>query len=268
MLSSLHQSHMGMWTRCGEQFRRRYIEGEIMPPGIAARIGTGLHKGAEVGNLAKMAGKEEPRDVVVDAAVEGYKKSCLRGVFFAPDEAPSARNQISAGVDTTAALAGLLHQEVLPTINPVAVEEKLSLDVGLGVPWVGTIDWRDADPNKWGDFKTSAKAWSAGKADSEIQPTLYPRLIQAKTGVLPTTLEYHILTKTKEPKHQLIQTVRMDDDWRILINRARMMLQQIEAGLFPPAEPGHWICSPKWCGYWWSCPHIPAHRKILPKKTE
>ena len=268
MLSSLHQSHMGMWSRCPEQFRRRYMEGEIMPPGIAARIGTGLHKGAEVGNLAKMAGKEEPKDVVIDAAVDGYKKACRDGVFFSPEEAPSAPRQINDGVDTTAKLAGLLHHSVLPKINPVAVEEHLVLDAGLGIPFVGTVDWRDADPNRWGDFKTAARAWSTGKADSEIQPTLYPRLIEAHTGVLPTELEYHILTKTKEPKHQIVKTRRTDDDWRILLLRARMMLRQIAAGIFPPAGPGHWICSSKWCGYFWSCPHIPDWKKVLPKKTE
>ena len=48
MIDSIHQSTANTALRCGEQFRRLYIEDERIPPGIAAGRGTGVHKANEV----------------------------------------------------------------------------------------------------------------------------------------------------------------------------------------------------------------------------
>ena len=47
MIDHISPSMLGLFCRCQEAFRRRYIEGIKLPPGIAACIGTGMHKGAE-----------------------------------------------------------------------------------------------------------------------------------------------------------------------------------------------------------------------------
>lgn len=270
MISALSQSSIGQFYRCAEQFRRRWIEDDFIPPGIAAFIGTGAHKAAEYSNRAKLIGKPEPRSAVVAAGVEGYERACQKdGVYFSPVEYTEiqARKIIKKEVDTVAALAGLFNDQVAPTIQPVAVEERIEMMVpGLDIPMAGTIDWREADPAKWSDLKTSGKVWDQEKADAEIQPTLYPRLIEHLTGVRPTELKFNILVKTKEVKHQTLTTTRTDDDWRTLIQKARLMLAQIQAGIFPPADPAWWGCSPKWCGYWWSCGYISQHRKRLSNK--
>ena len=39
----LSPSQMGMYCRCGEQYRRRYIEKEIIPPGFALIKGGSVH---------------------------------------------------------------------------------------------------------------------------------------------------------------------------------------------------------------------------------
>ena len=52
MINSIHQSNLGTALRCGEQFRRRYIEGERIPPGVAAGRGTGVHNANDV-NLSQ-----------------------------------------------------------------------------------------------------------------------------------------------------------------------------------------------------------------------
>jgi hypothetical protein len=240
-----------------------------MPPGIAARIGTGVHKGAEIFNRAKVRGDIEPKSVVVDAAVDGYKKSCLRGVHFSPQEKTTAKTQLAEGVDLAATLGGLFYDSLAPTLDPVAVEETIILaEPGLPLPLEGTIDWREADPKKWADLKTAAKKWNQNEADTAIQPVLYPRLVASVTGVVPTELRYEILTKTKTPEHQTITTRRTEDDWRLLKGRINFMWAQLQAGMFPPADPSHWGCSPKWCGYFFTCKHIPAWRKVLPKKGE
>jgi len=266
MIESIRQSTLNQWARCGEQFYRSVIQRDWFPPGIAARIGTGLHKGAEVNHRAKrMTGKDEPLDVVQDAARDGYVKSLENGVFFSPEEVSSAKIQMAEGVDTTVSLAGLYHAELAPQILlPKYVEEKIVMDVpGIDIPFSGIIDVYTDDC--WlPDIKSAAKRWPEGKADQEIQPTIYNELIKHRTGSYPKKLSFEIFTKAKEPKYQPIETTRTSDDFKVLVQRAQIMMKSIMAGIFPPAQPGHWICTPKWCGYWWTCPHIPAHRKIIP----
>jgi hypothetical protein len=52
-----------MFQRCGEQYRRRYLENEIIPPGISARIGSGVHKAAEINFRAKIQTGEDRVDL-------------------------------------------------------------------------------------------------------------------------------------------------------------------------------------------------------------
>ena len=269
MIDYLSQTMLGQWFRCPEQFRRRWIEEEVIPPGIAARIGTGLHKGNETNLKAKMAtGKDEPLSVVQDAARDGYVKACKEGgVFFPPEEIPSAKAQLAEGVDTTVALAGLYHKSLAPSVIPAAIERRITMqDDRLPVPFAGTIDVLTAD-NWWFDIKSAARKWGQGQADTAVQATLYNELIKEETGKYPERLSFEVFTKIKTPEHQSLVTVRIPEDYDALVARAAVMLRAIHAGIFQPAEAWHWLCSPKWCGYWYTCPFIPAHKKTLPKRS-
>lgn len=268
MIEFVSQTMLGQWFRCPEQFRRRWIENEIIPPGIAARIGTGLHKGNEVNCRAKIVtGQDEPLSVVQDAARDGYVKALQEGVFFPPDEVPTAKEKMAEGVDTTVTLAGLYHKSLAPQVQPAMIERRILMEApGLDVPFAGTVDVLTTD-GWWFDIKSAARKWPEGRADSDVQATLYGELVRAETGKYPARLSFEIFTKTKEPAHQHIETTRQPEDFDALVSRSQVMLRSITAGIFPPAEVGHWLCSPKWCGYWYSCPYIPAHKKLLPKRS-
>ena len=99
MIASFRQSSLSTWENCPEQFRRRYVEGEIIPPGLAAHIGTGVHRAAEVNHRAKLAtGRDEPLGVLQDAARDGYVKAVkAQGAYFAPEERPSAKLMAERG---------------------------------------------------------------------------------------------------------------------------------------------------------------------------
>ncbi len=264
----INQTLIGMWTRCPEQVRRRYIEGETIPPGIAARIGTGVHKGAEVNHLAKIvSGKDEPLSVIQDAARDGYVKSIQDGVFFPPDKAASARKEIAEGVDTTVTLATLYGTSAAPKIKPAIVEKTITMAVdGIDRPFIGTVDVYTVD--RWmPDLKTGAKKWPQSRADSSAQFTLYNELIRHETGEYPTRLSAEVFTKTKEPAHQSLETTRCPEDFDALIKRVHVMMRMIDAGIFPPADPDSWMCQMAYCGYFLSCPYIASHRKTLPKRS-
>jgi hypothetical protein len=267
IITEISQSMQNQWFRCPHQFERVWIMGERIPPGIAARIGTGLHTGAHVNFAAKyISGNDEPLEVVQDAAKDGYIKAVQEGVFFPPDEVSGARKQIEEGVDVTVDLAKLFRLGLAPQIQPVLIEENIYLsDPRLPVPFRGTIDVLD-ESNWLIDIKSSKNKWAAGKADSEIQPTLYNELVREKTGEYPRKITFEVFTKTKR-EHHSIETTRTREDYEKLVIVTEQMIKCINEGIFLPAPPGSWQCSMKWCGFYLTCKYIPNHRKIIPKRS-
>ena len=260
MIKHISPSMISQFTRCGEQFRRRRIEGEIIPPGIAARIGTGFHRGAEVNHRAKIiTGKDEPLSVVQDAARDGYVAALQGGVYFAPDEVAGARKAMAEGVDTTVALARKYHASLAPQIQPVMVEKQLWLDVGeLPLPITGIVDVVSVD-GWWADLKTAGQKWPQARADSDIAATVYAEMLG-----YPKRMTFEVLTTTKEVAHHSLITTRTPEDFEAFVRRVQVILGMVERGIFPPADPTGWFCSPKWCGFWWTCKFIPEHKKVLP----
>lgn len=72
-VAHISASQLVTFARCPEQWRRRYIEGDIIPPGIAALRGSGVHKGAETAMRSKIETHANMRPAeVVDIAVAGF----------------------------------------------------------------------------------------------------------------------------------------------------------------------------------------------------
>jgi PD-(D/E)XK nuclease superfamily len=265
-LRFISQTMINQWDRCPAQFEKVQIEGIRIPPGIAARIGTGTHAGADVNHRAKIiTGEDEPLDVVLDAARDGYLHAVVDGGVFVPhEELSSAKQQISDGLDMTVKLARLYRESLAPQIQPRYVEEEIYLaHPDLPVPFRGTIDVLTKD-HWWIDIKTAERKWANGRADHEVQATLYWALVKEKTGKPPSRMTFEVLTRSKL-EHQTNETTRTKEDMDLLVRKTKLIVQAIEAGIFLPAQPGSWICSPKFCGFWWSCEHVPSHRKILPR---
>ena len=66
---------------------------------------------------------------------------------------------------------------------------------------------------------------------------------------------------THKGDHQPIPVNVRDDDLAPIVSRAKGLLHTMQSGVFLPAEPGPWLCGPKWCGYWHSCSFIPNYKK-------
>jgi hypothetical protein len=59
-----------MYAKCGEAWRRRYVQKEIIPPGVAAVKGISLHKGSEYNFTSKLETKvDRPVKDIVDYSV-------------------------------------------------------------------------------------------------------------------------------------------------------------------------------------------------------
>jgi len=252
MIESIHQSSANMALRCGEQFRRRYIENEIIPPGIAASCGTGVHEGNRVNLKQKIQSKIDlPLSDIKDATRDGYVHALRNGVYLPKEDKPAKNQLINDGLNKALRLSELYLDEVAPGIQPISTEEHFIVDIGLEFPIEGQMDYQ-TEP-KIGDLKTAGKSWSEGQIGKEIQPIFYTLAHEKKTGErLP--FEYDILVDLKSgPKLQIQDIYPTDHHYRALIKKIEMVIRMIKTGTFLPANPSSWWCSPNWCGYFYTC---------------
>jgi hypothetical protein len=189
------------------------------------------------------------QDVARDHYVKQVKEE---GVFIPKDRIPEKEQLLTGGLEAAVRLTKLYRESLAPAIQPILVEEQLTLDVGLELPLQGTIDVLTEE--HWlPDLKTADKSKSRGEADHSLQLTFYAGLVAHHTGKWPEKISLEILVNLKEPKLQSLPITRGPEDWANLILRVHLLLAQIRAGLFPPCDPGSWVCSPSWCGYFWTC---------------
>lgn len=254
----ISQSMLNTFYRCPEQFRRRYIDGEILPPGIAARKGSATHKAAEINHQHKIATKSDMSlGDLQDAARDEYVRLVKEeGVFIPKEEAGETKKLLADGLDSTVRLTKVYREKVAPQIQPILVEEIIYLDAGLSLPLRGIVDVvteKEGGKIHLPDLKTTAKAYSQGTADSALQLTFYGGLVAERLGQWPDSYSLEIMIDNSKSYHQSLTTSRTKADWEILMMRIENMLEHLKAGLFHPCDPGHWCHSPKWCGFFWSC---------------
>ena len=254
MITSISKSSLGMFLRCPAQVERRYIKGEVIPPGIAARRGSATHKAARINHEQKIVSRidlsvSDLQDAARDEYVYLVKE---RGVFIPKNQVGEKTKLLAEGLDASTRLAKLYREDLAPQIQPVMVEEKLEIDAGLLLPITGIIDVFTEDD--WlPDLKTADKSKPKGEAETSLELTFYAGLVAHKTHKWPQKVSLEVLVNNKEPKLQSLESTRGPADWANLMLRVQLMIAQIQTGLFPPCDPGSWVCSPTWCGYFWTC---------------
>ena len=255
-----------MYWRCPESWRRRYAEQEVIPPGIVLLVGSGVHRGAEVNFSQKIESRVDlPADDIVDAAVAGFEAGQAGGLAFTKEEVScGCEIVIGAAKDQTAQLAGLHAKEQAPDYQPVAAEQRIEIPFPSAThDLLGFVDLID-DQDRVTDIKTIGKKPPAGIADESTQLTIYAAAFQRLYGRPASEVRLDFLrkaTKTMQPQRYVASSTRGPADFQALIYRINETLKAINAGIYPPASPGAWCCSPKWCGYWQTCRFINSERK-------
>jgi hypothetical protein len=260
-----HISHtqLDMFWRCGEQYRRRYVEGERLPPGIAIMLGGGVHKGAEHNFRQKIESRRDlPANEIVDAAVAGFEADFAGGFSLTDDEADRGIKAVLGEAKDKLVQLALCHAvEQAPDYQPVAVEHATRIVFPAAThDLLAITDLRD-DVRRVTDFKTAARKMPEDAVHTSVQLTIYAAAFQVDTGSPPQEVRLDVVTKTKTPQRQLLRSERTRADMQALLNRVNVTLATINAGNFPPASPGSWVCSPKWCGYWATCPFVNSERQ-------
>jgi hypothetical protein len=254
------------YCKCGEAYRRRYIEGERIPPNVAMLKGTGFHRGAETNFRQKIETHEDlkPSDIV-DAAVSAFEAELEKGVELAGDDKLRGKTAVIGETkDDLVSVVTVHAKEQAPDYQPVFVEQPFTIELPESSrDLMGIIDLGD-DLRRVTDLKSAGKSKSQADADNSVQLTIYAAGHHAITGNPPTEvrLDTIVTTKTKTYRN-VVSSDRGMPDFTALANRVEAVNKGIDAGVFAPATPGAWWCGPRWCGYWSTCPFVNSQRAAM-----
>jgi PD-(D/E)XK nuclease superfamily len=171
-----------------EQFRHRYILGEKRRPGQQLVMGGAFHSVAEANFSQKI---ESHEDLALDTLTQMLTDDLWAKQI---EEQQEYNGEIEwddskdACLRNTVAMVGIYHGQVMPRVQPLAVEEKLDIDVGLPISLIGYTDVRTT--NVILDMKTTKTARQSVKPDWQLQARIYG---MAKS--LP--VDFHIVSPKK-----------------------------------------------------------------------
>lgn len=261
----LHASDLTQLARCGIQFQRVrgfefgvWHQKELRAPGLAAVIGTGVHKSAETNFRHKMesGGNLLPIDEVAEVAAATVAEEYDKGVLLYEEEAINPARARGEAIDSAVDYARLHYRRLAPVIDPVAVEDKFVIETEYPADISGTIDVVEVDGGIR-DLKTLSKAPSVGDASS-LQLMVYSMARLVHSGQLPRGAQIDAIVKTQVPKVVTVSAVP-DIHWvtraRARIEKAIEIIEAVKAGhqAFAPALPSEWWCTKRHCGFASDC---------------
>lgn len=249
-LDHLSYSSISSFLSCGQAWKYHYLD--KLPTSTSPELifGTAFHGTVETfvqegskGDLLTLWQQKWQEAINTSRSDISWEKGtpeeyCNQGVrMFNHPDIQQGILSIKAGQDETGPM----------------IERKVELHVpGVPVPVIGYIDIITADGVP-GDFKTSAKSWSADKALDETQPLFYlAALNQLGIHVPNLRFRHFVFVKTKTPQFQMLEHTHTRGQMLWLFSMIRKVWESIDHGCFP-MNPTGWKCNPQYCDYWSIC---------------
>lgn len=259
----LHVSAINMLGFCGEQFRRRYIEKEKVPPGIAAVVGKATDRTVTRDlESKKNTGDLLQSEEVIDLAATLFKEEVEgdEGLRTLPEEIATAGSMealIGKAKDKAIRLSFAHHKGLAPSITPTHLQRAFTLNLtGFPVDIAGTIDIQSLElPVR--DTKTAGKTPAAGVAEESDQLTVYAMAVHVlDQEPLPIRVGLDYLVDLKMPTAKTFSSSRGKEDFGPFLRRVETSVKAIQAGIFVPVKQNDPLCSPKYCGFHSTCPYV------------
>jgi len=265
----INQSGASLFLRCAEAYRRRYIEGDIIPPTFVLHRGSSVHKVAAASFARKRdRGRPLSKKSTVELAVETFEQSVrAQGVYLMPDE-ESARSKLHDDtLNDVRRLSALFATTVVKHHDPDLIEEKIEVPFTGDHLLHGTLDLTTRE-SRIVDLKNRSKAGRADEYRRSLQFVTYGLLYLVKKQTMPKGFVAEELVLTKEATNNTIELEAPEQvDFHTAIIQYTRIADAIGAGAFPGAygNAHAWWCSADSCGYWWTCPLVPEHRRRRPR---
>lgn len=255
----ISQTQLVCYEKCGEIYRRRYIEGEKIPPPIVMVKGSGVHGGSKANFSQKMEShKDLPAKDIIDISVSEFdNKLTADGILLTPDEVTRGyKNIVGEARDAVRVLSNLYAKEVAPVYQPQFVEQKHELELPNAshdlLMWMDICDEKDIIV----DVKTGTKKRNQRDVDTDEQLSFYTLVFLGITGRMPASVCFECLLDQKKPKHDRLESTRTKEDLEAVVARINTMIHGLKKGIFMPAPAMAWWCSPVYCGFWRTCPYV------------
>lgn len=288
----LSVSALNQYLKCGEKYRRRYLEKDWRPFGLSAHVGTAAHEVARAQHRKQMEAKTKAGladlsrkdlidthrasdlvaldEVLHDAPMTMEEASDLaatkfeeavgeKGVDFNEEEKANPEAAMGDAKDAAIAHSRFYAANIGRSMNPIGIEKKIEVrPTGTPIVLSGIVDLIDGSEvgDEIVDRKTASKQPQEGKQHGNLQLSFYASLRLAETKKLPPRfrLEYTVRTpKRKEMSRATHTTTRTMQDVKELLGRVSEAAKGIRAGVFMPADPEQWWCTAKFCEFFGDC---------------
>jgi hypothetical protein len=252
-------SSIDTFTKCGEKWRRRYVMRERRPPRLRMIKGTAVHRGAEWNYKQKI---ESRVDVAVNLFKEysaaAFDTEVNAGFELDTEERAIGKDKVlGEAKDSAVKLAELYATESAPQYQPRAVEARVLIVLPSATHNLLSIADLVTEDDIIVENKTGKK-WSQDRADLDPQLTFQAMTFRALYGYDPRKIvvENLVVNKVKDPYRNVVDTQRAETDYTAMINRINTVLDAINKGVYPPANPSGWWCAPDQCEFFDSCSFV------------
>ena len=264
----IRPSSVDGFYNCGYQWGKTFLEGARTIPNSRAAIGTSVHKGAEVfWTEAMRTGKKDANlSMLTDAAVDAWKEETADGVTF--DDGETANTAIAEIIKGTEVFVADI-SEFTPI--PSVVEHFVKVDVAhpLVSEVGGTLDYYCRSQKTLADLKTSKR--KATVANYKTQQSIYKFLAEANNMPVEHNLIQNIVMKT-QPEGAIMSLETDVGQARYLVNHMLDVLDllaqdKVRPELLLPGNPKYYLCSPKYCAQYATCPFVNGTAPAPAKKV-
>lgn len=240
-LDHISHSQLNLWKMCPRQWEAKYIHSVSMPPNDNLIIGSCYHETLESNFKFKLKTKEDlDPDILYDVYSTAWDKYIDKNdiILWQKLEPGDAK-------DLGFSLVQRYMEDIAPGIQPKMVEEWFESNIE-GTKFVLRMDLMDQNDAVI-DHKTAARAYADADVHKDPQASAVAFVLKR-----PIVYYNHVAVKTRNPRIQVIKTMRgnADVDWWFM--QAAGIINQMKSGYAPPRDDGWW-CSPNYCSIYADC---------------
>jgi len=241
----LSPSQINTYLRCPAQYYFRYIKGLIIPPSASLTKGKAVHAGNEFNYKQKIESKTDlPVKEVLDYTAATFDELAKETDFQGTDKGKE--------LDSTIKLTKLYHEEVAPTVQPVAVEEKVEINFdNTDYSLLGYIDLID-EKKVIHDTKTTGRTPNEDVIQNSLQLRGYALAYRTLNNEEENGIQLDYLVSTKTPKVVQFKTKVEQRELDRFLKIMGIVAHNIKCNNFYPNVTNQ-LCNEKACGYWNVC---------------
>lgn len=236
--------------RCGEYYRRKYIDRESFAPTSPMIKGSAVHAGAEENFKQKIDSHSDlPLSKIQEITAAAFDTRIKAEGYMLT----SAEESIGSGIvlgrakDRAVILSKIYTEEVAPLHQPVMVEQFQRIALNPDIDLLVKMDMVN-DRKEIQDLKNRKRAMSQAEVDSSLQFSLYGLAYRAiykedTAGVVVDML----IDGPKNAAYKQLVTRKDRNDYAKAIEKINIFLFGVKAGVFLPAPKNAWYCNAEHC---------------------